>query len=76
VKFLRIQFVENYEQYKKGEGHTIRDGLAQRLLEQGKARLPTQADQKITILEITQPSQVSVKESGKAPRKKKPESKK
>lgn len=73
---MRIQFVENYEQYKKGEDQAVRDGLAQRLLEQGKARLPRQTDQKITMLEITQPSQVGVKESEKALRKKKSESKK
>lgn len=73
---MHIQFVENYEQYKKGEDHTIGDGLAQRLLEQGKGRLPRQTDQKITMMEITQPAQISAKESEKAPRKKKSESKK
>lgn len=73
---MRILFMENYEQYKKGEDHTIGDGLAQRLLEQGKARLPTQTDQRITILPDAKPEPANAGEGEIAPRKKKTERKK
>ena len=76
VIFLRIQFVENYEQYKKGEDHVVRDGLALRLLEQGKARPPKQTEQKTTMLPAAPPAQANAKENEKGTRKKMAEGKK
>jgi hypothetical protein len=74
VNFLRIQFVENYEQYKRGEDHTVRESMAQRLMDQGKARLPRQ-DQKIIMLTAAPAVQAKAKERGKASKKKKAEGK-